>query len=334
MEMLWFAIAALMIAIYVVTDGFDFGAGALHLWIARGDRERRQVLAAIGPFWDGNEVWLIAGGGVLFLAFPRVLGSALSGFYLAIMLLLWMLIVRGIAIELRSHRASVLSALLFGVLLGNLVRGVPLREDGWFALSLFESLSPRGELGIFDWYTLLAGILALAALLHHGALFLAWKAAGEVGERGRRSARPLFWMVVALWAATTAASAAITPGVFSAFAARPLAWLAGLLSLGGLIGCLFARRTRRDLAAFLGSSAFLFGLLGATAASTYPTMIRSIGVSSRSLTALNSAASPASLRAGLLWWPIGLLLAILYFVLLFRLHRGKVLAPEGGDRGS
>src|SRR5215218_2717578 len=100
---LWFAIASGMAAIYVVMDGFDFGAGALHLFVARTDPERRQVLAAIGPYWDGNEVWLIALGGVLFLAFPQVLASGLSGFYFAIFLVLWSLILRGVAIEFRSH---------------------------------------------------------------------------------------------------------------------------------------------------------------------------------------------------------------------------------------
>src|ERR1044071_4603846 len=103
MEMLWFGIASVVVALYVVFDGFDFGAGVLHLVVAKTDPERRQVLGAIGPFWDGNEVWLLAGGGVLFLAFPRVLAVGLSGFYFAIMLVLWVLILRGIAIEFRSH---------------------------------------------------------------------------------------------------------------------------------------------------------------------------------------------------------------------------------------
>src|SRR5215471_16645862 len=132
---LWFAIVSLMLTAYVVLDGFDLGAGALHLFVARSDQERRQVLGAIGPFWDGNEVWLLATGGVLFLAFPKVLASGLSGFYFAIFLVLWVLILRGIAIEFRSHVehplwraawdfvfgvASALMPVLFGAALGNL----------------------------------------------------------------------------------------------------------------------------------------------------------------------------------------------------------------------
>ena len=344
METLWFALASVMVAIYVVMDGFDFGAGVLYRWVGRNDRERRQVLAAIGPFWDGNEVWLIAGGGVLFMAFPKVLASALSGFYLAIMPILWVLILRGISIEFRSHvddamwrafwdatfaLASTLAPVLFGVALGNLIRGVPLLEDGWFSLSLFESFSPRGALGILDWYTVLAGLLALAALAHHGALFLAWKTDGPVRTRSLKAAGSLFPAVVVLWVAATAATASVAPELFPALAARPVAWLASALFLGGLAGTFAARRAGRDLLAFVASGAFLLGILGATAASVYPTMIRSISEPSRSLTAFNAAAGRESLAAGLLWWPIGFVLAIIYAVVVFRLHRGKVRAADG-----
>jgi len=347
MQALWFAIAAVMVAIYVVMDGFDFGAGALHLWVARGDRERRQVLAAIGPFWDANEVWLLAAGGVLFLAFPKVLASGLSGFYLAIMLVLWVLILRGIAIEFRSHvedgmwrsfwdvafaLASTLAPVLLGAALGNLVRGVPLQEDGWFALSLFESFSPSGALGLLDWFTVLAGLLALAALSHHGALFLAWKTDGAVRRRSLEAAGRLFPAVVGLWLVATVATGAVAPEILAALAERPLAWAATALFLAGLLTSVVARRSGRPLLAFAGSGAFLIGVLGATAASVYPTMIRSSNAGERSLTAFNASASGESLRAGLLWWPAGFVLAIAYFVLLFRLHRGPARPDEGqGD---
>jgi cytochrome d ubiquinol oxidase subunit II len=344
METLWFALASIMVAIYVVMDGFDFGAGVLYRRVARNDRERRQVLAAIGPFWDGNEVWLIAGGGVLFMAFPKVLASALSGFYLAIMPVLWVLILRGISIEFRSHvddamwrafwdatlaMASTLASLLLGVALGNLIRGVPLLEDGWFSLSLFESFSPRGALGLLDWYTVLAGLLALAALAHHGALFLAWKTDGPVRTRSLKAAGVLFPAVVVLWLAATAATASVAPELFPALAARPVAWLATALFLVGLAGTFAARRAGRDFLAFVASGAFLLGILGATAAAVYPTMIRSISEPSRSLTAFNASAGRESLAAGLSWWPAGFALAIVYAVVVFRLHRGKVRAADG-----
>jgi cytochrome d ubiquinol oxidase subunit II len=344
-ETLWFWIAAVVVAVYVVMDGFDFGAGALHLTVARTDGERRQVLAAIGPFWDGNEVWLLAGGGVLFLAFPKVLASGLSGFYLAIMLVLWVLILRGIAIEFRSHvrdtmwrsvwdgtfwLASTLAPVLLGAALGNLVRGVPLDADGWFALPLFGSFSPTGALGILDWYTVLAGLMALVAIAHHGALFLTWKTAGPVQQASRRWASRLFPGLVTTWVAVSLATAMIAPDLLSALSSRPLAWLATLMAVAGLVASFVARQRHRELTAFLGSAAFLLGVLAATAAAMHPTMLKAAGGPALSLTALNSAANADSLRTGLLWWPVGLVLALVYAGWLFRHHRGKVAAPAEG----
>ena len=155
---IWFAIAAVMLTAYVVLDGFDLGAGAVHLFVARTDPERREVFAAIGPFWDGNEVWLLATGGALFVAFPPVLASGLSGFYFAIFLVLWSLILRGISIEFRSHLdhplwrtawdsvfcvGSTLLPVLFGAAFGNLIRGLPIDAHGYFSLMLFTDFSAR-----------------------------------------------------------------------------------------------------------------------------------------------------------------------------------------------
>jgi cytochrome d ubiquinol oxidase subunit II len=343
MQTLWFALAAVMVAIYVVMDGFDFGAGALHLFVARSDAERRQVLGAIGPYWDGNEVWLLAAGGVLFLAFPRVLGAGLSGFYLAVMMLLWVLILRGIAIEFRSHiadvmwrqlwdtvfaLASTLAPVLLGAALGNLVRGVPLDASGWFSLPLFASFTPAGALGILDWFTVLTAVFALVALTHHGALFLAWKTDGPVRDRSLVAARRLYRAVLVLWVFVTAATVVVAPHLFASLAARPLAWLATALFLTGLVASGLFRRNGRDLQAFVASGAFILGLLAATAACVYPVMIRSAGDAGLSLTAFNGSSSAHSLASGLHWWPVGALIAVGYAALLFRVHRGKVGQSE------
>src|SRR5579871_642333 len=153
MEAIWFGILAVMVATYVVLDGFDFGAGILHLFLAKTNDERRTVLSAIGPFWDGNEVWLLAGGGVLVFAFPRAYAAGFSGFYLPLMMVLWLLIFRGIAIEFRPLEnnnlwrsfwdglfalASTLMAVVLGAALGNVIRGVPLNADGYFSGPLFS----------------------------------------------------------------------------------------------------------------------------------------------------------------------------------------------------
>jgi cytochrome d ubiquinol oxidase subunit II len=346
METIWFWAAAVVMAVYVVADGFDFGAGALHLAVAKTDTERRQVLAAIGPFWDGNEVWLLAGGGVLFLAFPKVLASGLSGLYLAIVLVLWVLILRGIAIEFRSHLgdgmwrgfwdatfwlASSLAPVLFGAALGNLLRGLPLDADGWFGLPLFGSFSPAGELGILDWYTVLVGAFAYAALLHHGALFIAWKTAGPVSERSHVWAGRLFPAVTVMWVLCSLATMRIAPEIFEALPARPLAWLFTALAIAGWAASVGARRAGRDLLAFVGSSAFLIGLLAATAAAIFPTMLKSSGDPARSLTAFNAAAGSGSLVRGLYWWPPGLLLVLVYVTFLFSHHRGRISLADGVD---
>lgn len=346
MEMIWYGIAAIVVAVYAVMDGFDFGAGALHLTVAKSDRERRQVLAAIGPFWDGNEVWLVVGGGVLFLAFPKVLASALSGFYLAIMLVLWVLILRGISIEFRSHVrdamwrgfwdatffvASLTAPVLLGAALGNLLRGVPMDEGGWFTLPLFASFSPAGALGILDWYTLLAGVFALVATLHHGALFLCWKTDGAVRDRSLAWAGRLFALTLVIWMVASLATERVAPEILAGLVTRPLAWLAAAVAMAGLGVSLVARRAGRDLGAFLGSAAFLFGLLAATAAAIFPTMVKSVPDLTRSLTALNAASGRTSLAAGLWWWPVGLALAVVYATVLFRLHRGKAQAPDEGE---
>jgi cytochrome d ubiquinol oxidase subunit II len=220
MLFVWFWLVAIMITGYVVLDGFDLGAGALHLLIARKDEERRMVLRTIGPVWDGNEVWLIAGGGTLYFAFPWLYAASFSGFYLPLTIVLWLLILRGIGIELRNHInshvwrgffdgsfafSSILLAIFYGAALGNVLRGVPLHKDGYFFLPLWTNWRVGPEPGILDWYTVIAGVLGLIALTVHGANYVAVKTSGELNVRARRVTR-LLWPVmllvtlISLWA--------------------------------------------------------------------------------------------------------------------------------------
>lgn len=343
---LWFGIVAFMLAMYVVLDGFDLGAGALHLLVARTDAERRTVLAAIGPFWDANEVWLLAAGGTLFVAFPRVLAAGLSGFYLAIFLVIWCLVLRAIAIEFRSHVAdplwrgfwdvvfavaSALLPVLLGAALGNVIRGVPLTADGWFQLALFTTFQPHDPVGILDWFTAGAGVVALVALGAHGALFLAWRTDGAVGERSRTFALRALVVLLVLWPLATLATVAVQPALLAALPGRPLAWAALALAVAGLATALAATLRRRPLAAFLGSSAFLAGMLAATAACLWPVMLRSIPDPAHSLTAPGGGATVAGLRTALRWWLLGAPLAVAYLALLFRLHRDKARAAADGE---
>jgi len=343
---LWFAIAALMLALYVALDGFDLGAGILSPIVARTDAERRQVLAAIGPYWDGNEVWLLAAGGALFVAFPRVLASGVSGFYFAIFLVLWCLLGRGIAIEFRNHvtdplwrsawdfvfaAASTLLAVFFGAAFGNLMRGVPLDRDGWFSLALFTDFTARDPVGILDWYTVLTGVFALVALAAHGATFLAWKTDGPVHERSHRLARRLWIAVAVLWPLVTIASHAVNPALFPGMGRRWLAALAAAVAVAG-IAVVFARlRQPGAVGAFLGSCAFLLGIIGASAASYFPVMLRATGGDTLSITAYTGGADEAGLRTALCWFLIGLPLALAYLVVVFRLHRGRAVAAADGE---
>jgi cytochrome d ubiquinol oxidase subunit II len=342
---LWYAIVALIFAVYVALDGFDFGAGILSPFVARSDAERRQVLAAIGPWWHGNEVWLLAGGGALFVAFPRVLASGISGFYFAIVLVLWCLLGRGVAIKFRSDvadplwrsawdfvfaAASMLLAVFFGAAFGNLLRGVPLDGEGWFSLALFTDFTARDPVGILDWYTMLTGVFALVALAGHGALFLAWKTDGAVQARSWRAARLLWIAVPLLWLLVTVASHLVNPALFPAMGRRGLALLATALALGGIVTVLVRLPRGGFRSAFLGSCAFLLGIIGASAASYFPVMLRATGGDALSLTAYTGGGDEASLRTALRWFLVGAPLALLYLAVVFRLHRGTaVAAPEG-----
>ncbi|HTF89882.1 MAG TPA: cytochrome d ubiquinol oxidase subunit II [Planctomycetota bacterium] len=346
MAELWFWLCALMIAVYVATDGFDFGAGMLHLFATRSDSERRQVLAAIGPYWDGNEVWLLASGGALFLAFPKVLAAGFSGFYMAVFLIVWMLILRGIAIEFRSHVQETLwrrfwdvgfccasfgLPLLLGAALGNVLRGVPLDERGWFALPLFESFSPRGALGLLDWYTLAIGGFAVVVIALHGANYLVWKTDGPVAERARRAAGPL-WIASTLgWIGATELTFVVNSTISEHLAERGLPKL--LLGVAAaawlLIG--FAILRRKELLAFVGSSLWILAMLATTASCVFPVLLRTSGSQHESLSILNAASSEDGLRTALRWWSIGIPIALAYFALLFRLHRGKASAAAEGE---
>jgi cytochrome d ubiquinol oxidase subunit II len=346
MAALWFALLALMLAVYVTLDGFDFGVGILHTLVARTDAERRQVLSAIGPVWDGNEVWLLAAGGVLFLAFPRAYAAGFSGFYLPLIVVLWLLILRGLAIELRSHEthplwgafwdavlpfASGLLTIVLGAALGNLIRGVPLDATGYFQLPLFESFSPRGTLGVLDWYTVTSGVLALAVLSMHGALYLVWKTDGAVAARARQAARVAWWLVLAIGVVATIETWAVRPALYGMMVERrwPLALVA--LAFGAFGWIPAALRRPGDRAPFLASAAFLVGILGATAAGLYPDLLASTVGSGFSITAESARSGDYGLRVALLWWVPGMILVTAYFAHLFWRFRGKVGAGGTED---
>jgi cytochrome d ubiquinol oxidase subunit II len=343
METLWFMLVAVMIAVYVVLDGFDLGAGIVQLLVARTDRERRQVLRSIGPVWDGNEVWLLAGGGTLYFAFPALYASSFSGFYLPLMMVLWLLILRGISIEFRNHidslvwkpfwdvvfgGASALLAIFFGAALGNVVRGVPLDGANEFFLPLWTNFGIGREVGILDWYTVLAAVAAFATLMVHGALWVALKTDGELEQRARKVARAGWWGLLPLIVAITWSSFAIQPRLSASFGARPWGYLFPLLAVAGLIGMRVIQR--RGLAPFLCSSLFIVGMLTSAAFGLYPYVLPSNTDPRLGLTVYNAAAAPYGLKVGLAWFIPGMLLTTGYFVYTYRSFAGKVSLEEEG----
>jgi cytochrome d ubiquinol oxidase subunit II len=338
METLWFCLVAIMIAVYVILDGFDLGTGIVHLAIARSDAERRQTLAAIGPFWDGNEVWLIAGGGTLYFAFPALYASAFSGFYLPLMMVLWLLILRGISIEFRSHLdnpvwasfwdpifcgSSALLAIFLGAALGNVVRGVPLDSAGDFFLPLWTDFRPGADPGILDWYTVLCGVTALSVLTLHGLAWLALKTDGPVHDRAERLIERVWWIVLTDAILLTVASFAVQPRLAQSFMERP--WLAvfPVLAVGSLA---LIRILRTDLRRFLASAAFIAGMLTSAAAGVYPYVLPSVSEANPGLTVFNAAPAQYGLKIGLAWWIPGLLLAVGYVAFVYRRFAGKVAA--------
>ena len=343
MGTLWYALVAVMLALYVLLDGFDLGAGIVHLLVARTDGERRQVLRSIGPVWDGNEVWLLAAGGTLYFAFPVLYASAFSGFYLPLMIVLWLLIGRGISIEFRSHIAnpvwtpfwdgmfslsSLLLAIFYGAALGNVVRGVPLDAKGYFFEALWTNFDLHGETGILDWYTILVGLAAFAALTLHGALWLALKTSGPVHDRARRLACRVLWGVLALTGLVTFATFRVQPQVPANLAAHLWGAIFPLLAVGGLAAvCWYLLRPAApggDRGAFFGSCCYLLGMLTSVAFGLYPYVLPASTNPAFSLTVSNAKAANYGLSVGLGWWILGMLLATGYFILVYRHFAGKV----------
>jgi cytochrome bd ubiquinol oxidase subunit II len=344
MEPVWFVLVAVMIIAYVVLDGFDLGAGVLHLLIARTEKERRTVIRTIGPVWDANEVWLIAGGGTLYFAFPLLYASSFSGFYLPLNMVLWLLVLRGIGIEFRMHIenqvwrslfdgffaiSSALLAIFFGAALGNVVRGVPLGEDHFFFEPLWTNFRPGADTGILDWYTCGAAVLALVALVVHGALYVALKTEGAVHEKSRKLARRLVPLLIVLTAFGVPVTAAVRPRTLHNFSEYPLAYVIPLAVAVSLAAMWTFERQAREMAAFLSSCAYIVAMLAGVAAALYPSLLPSSGDPARDITIYNAATGEYALRVGLIWWALGMGLAFGYFVFVYRMFRGKVRPEEG-----
>jgi cytochrome d ubiquinol oxidase subunit II len=340
---LWYIIMAFMLITYVVFDGRNFGIGVLHLFVARTPAERRQVVAAIGPLWSWHEVWLLSFGGTLFVAFPRLYAASFSGYYLALFLILWCFVLRGISLEVGGHLndrmwqsfwdfvfafSNVLLGVLFGVALGDLARGAPIDPNGDFSMAFFTDFGVRGNVGLLDWYTVLMGVVSLLMLTAHGATYLTLKTEGPVHDRCATISRRLWSIVPALFAIISAATWYVRPALAGEMAHNPIAWLTNLFVLAGAIAVFTGLRGRLEVRTFIGSGMVIFGLLATGAATIFPVILYSTLAPENSLTVYNTAASKTSLELAIIWWPAAFVLTCIYFWFISRLYTGKVKASE------
>lgn len=323
---LWFLVLSAMLAGYAVLDGFDLGVGTLHLLLARTPADRAALIGSIGPVWNGNEVWLLAAGGAMVAAFPTLYATSFSGFYLALMLVLWLLILRGLALEFRHqidnplwHQAwdvvfslsSVLLALLFGVAVGNVLRGLPLDADGRFQGSFALMLNPFAVLG---------GVLGVVTLAMHGAAWIALRTRNDLQTRARVWRRRLAFVTTLVIAAFVAASFFARPGFSANFTAFPPLFavpIAGVVALAVLV-----RGARDDGPIFAASATVVATILGSAAAGLYPTLLPALAGSAHAgLDIYNAAAPDGSLRIALAIYLAGMAIVVIYLRRIYAVWR-------------
>jgi cytochrome d ubiquinol oxidase subunit II len=332
----WFLLIGVLLTGYAILDGFDLGVGVLHLF-AKDDQQRRVHLNAIGPVWNGNEVWLLTAGGAMFAAFPVVYASVFSGFYLAFMLLLFALIFRAVSMEFRGQvdgpgwrrfwdwafgLGSLVPAVLFGVAIGNVLRGLPIQADGTLVVSFFALLNP---------YSLLTGILSLVMFTMHGAAYLTARTEGELQKRMARCTTAAWVAFVVFYLLATVSTFFVAPFPMGEILASPLLWILLVLLISAMVYIPLATRAGKHLRAFLASSVTIASLVGVMGVSLYPRMVpSSVDVANHSLTIYNASSTPRTLTVMLIIALIGMPLVIAYTALVYSFFMGKVVLTEEG----
>lgn len=334
MQTVWFVLFAVLVAGYAVLDGFDLGVGVLHLF-AHNDDERRHYLNAIGPVWDGNEVWLLTAGGALFAAFPGVYATVFSGFYLALMLVVAALMFRAASFEFRGKvdsarwrnvwnwafgLGSLLPSVLFGVAVGNIVRGIPLDGNGVFTGSFVGLLNP---------FAMVVGLVSLAAFVMQGAAYMLTKVDGTHRDRLRRWTRGSWLAFVALYAAATGWAIALAPYGFGGLVANPVFWLFALLLVASVVTVPIAAQRHRDGLTFLASSGTIVSIVALPAIGLYPTLVPASTDPAYGLTAYNASSSTHTLAVMLYIAAVGMPFVLAYTAYVYRVFKGKVVIGEG-----
>ena len=326
---IWFMLIGVLMFGYAALDGFDLGVGVMHLF-ATSEKQRRTNMAAIGPVWDGNEVWLLSVGGALFAAFPIVYATTFSGFYLAFMLLLFALIFRAISLEFRAQVDSVLwkrfwdfafglgslvPAVLFGVAVGNILRGLPIDAHGGLNVPFVALLNP---------YALLVGALSLAMFLMQGGTYLASRTEGDLCRWAARWASGAWFAFVVLYVLATIATFFTVPYLFEGILSKPALWIIIAAMLAGIVGVPLALRAKAYVRALLASSLSIASLIGLMGVSLYPRMVPSSLDLANSLTIYNAASTPRAHAVMLIIALTGLPLVIAYTVFVYKVFMGKI----------
>ncbi|MCP5524970.1 MAG: cytochrome d ubiquinol oxidase subunit II [Verrucomicrobiales bacterium] len=325
----WFVLVGVLFTGYALLDGFDLGVGALHLF-SRTDEQRRIMLNSIGPVWDGNEVWLVTGGGALFAAFPNVYATVFSGFYLAFVLLLVALIFRAVAIEFRSKQpmtwwrrmwdvgfaaGSLTSALLIGVAMGNIAWGVPIDDRGEFAGTFIGLLHP---------YALLLGVTTVALFMMHGAIYLVMKTEGELQNLARGWVNRAMIFFIICYAVTTMATLLYVPHMAERVRANPWLFSVALVNMLAIANIPREIHHGHDLRAFLSSCTAMIALMALFGLEMFPNLVLSNPVRANSLTIYNAASSPKTLGIMLTIAITGVPVVLAYTASIYWIFRGKV----------
>ncbi len=326
---IWFILIGVLFTGYAILDGFDLGVGALHLF-TKTDVERRTFLNAIGPVWDGNEVWLVTAGGALFAAFPEVYATAFSGFYLALMLLLFCLIFRAVAIEFRSKQemawwrrmwdvsffvSSVLASFLIGVALGNIGIGIPLDNNHEFVGTFAGLLNP---------YALLVGVTTVSLFMMHGAIYVVMKTEGELHDKVRGWINNAIIFFIICYATTTMATLLYVPQMSSVIKENPLLFIVPLLNMLAIANIPREIHHGRDWRAFLSSCFAIVFLMALFGIGMFPNMIFSNPVAENSLNIYNAASSAKTLKIMLIIATLGVPAVLAYTISIYWIFRGKV----------
>ncbi len=356
MEVYWYIIISLALVGFFILDGYDFGVGIIHLFFAEEEKDKVVIAKSAGLFWDANEVWLVMAGGMLFMAFPLLYASAFSGFYLPLMMLLWLMIFRAIGLELRGQYntriwrdmcdkafgvSSFLLALLFGVALGNIIRGVNLGgvvngvskyESSYFFLPLWNArFSPLAhQPGVIDWFTLIFGFITVITLMIHGANWIVLKTNSSINDRLKNVVYYLNIGLILLSLASIWMGYSIQSDPLGNFITHPGFSIFPLFYILGLSGLFFVRRYRRPIYAFLFSTLVIFGGITTSLASIFPKVLPSTNMVHPALTIYNTAAGDYSLSVAALWSVMGMLLMVLYFIIQRRLLSGKIDTKDYG----